>query len=171
MKEAVMKVYYLFFLASISIFGFFSGLFSSQSGLEISKIYEKKEIIRIETVSADCILMPESIDVIKVHFHEADGSGYLEYGVQEEADRLIVQEYVPASSAVKAGDDYTGSSTVTVTVPEGVTVQFYSLSGNLQAAELTADLSASTGTGDIDVTSVVGRLALESGTGKVTVGP
>ena len=166
-----MKMYYLLLLASVSFFGFFTGLFSSRSGREFSKIYEKKEIIHIETVRADCILMPESIDVITIRFDREDVKGECQYEVREEAERLIIREYIPDSAVETASDESRDKSSLSITVPQNTKVEFRSVSGSLRAEGLRADIDANTQTGDIDIASIKGNVSLQSATGKVVQNP
>lgn len=82
--------------------------------------------------------------------------------MNQEGDRLIIREKFRSNFSH-------GNAEWTLTIPDGVEVDFSTGSGNLDASNLTLDLDVKTGSGDISVRQHKGDLRGNTGSGDITL--
>ncbi len=68
-----------------------------------------------------------------------------------------------------AGRNNRGSSTWTLTVPDGLDVRFSTGSGDFRAENLQMNLKTSLGTGDVDLKRFTGDVSFSSGSGAAII--
>lgn len=131
----------------------------SQGKLNVSFTGIKK--IQISTASGNCSLTKASSSSVTVDLKHTYGDNY-NPDVKQEGDRLVIREKFKSNSS-------SGNAEWTLTIPDGVEVDFSTGSGNLDASNLTLDLEVKTGSGDISVRQHKGDLRGNTGSGNITL--
>jgi DUF4097 and DUF4098 domain-containing protein YvlB len=129
---------------------------------EISKTFEGKKRLIIETVSGDCTIKAGSSNQIEVNvvhtYRDAD------------CYEPIIRE---TPQAVRIGEEFycntRGDSRWTITVPADTKVRFSSASGNLIVEGGLSDVTAETASGNIDIEGFNGDLRIETASGDVNI--
>ncbi|MBU8933900.1 MAG: DUF4097 domain-containing protein [candidate division Zixibacteria bacterium] len=127
---------------------------------EKSWTFDKKESIRIKTISGDCIVKKSKTDRIEVE---------------------VISSYSPRNSfepkaratgrAVRLSEKMygsnSGSSTWYLSVPEGTEIEFSSASGDLIIADMKGDFSAETASGDVQIENCSGEFEFSTASGDI----
>ena len=129
---------------------------------EISKTFDGKKRVIIETVSGDCLIKAGSSNQIEVNV-------VYSYRGDDCYDPIIRE----TTNAIRIGEDFycntRGDSKWTVTVPSDTKVRFSSASGNLTIEGRLSDITAETASGDIDIRDFDGELRIETASGDVDI--
>lgn len=118
--------------------------------------------LRINTASGNCTLVKgpdSSIGVKLVHEYSDD---VFEPEVRQEGDRLFIKEHFRKNSSGK-------SPQWTITVPDGLEVNFSTGSGSLEASNLKLTLSSRSGSGEMSLTNCGGEVNASTGSGSINV--
>jgi len=124
----------------------------------ITKKFEAKDVVRIKTLSADCIVKKgggdEIILEIENNYYPEDA---FKLKTRDSGQTLKLTEKILGSCD--------GSATWILTVPQNTEIDFNSTSGGLFVSDLTADISGSTASGDYEVRNCHGRYDLNTASG------
>ena len=127
----------------------------------IEKTFDRVEEIRIETVLGGCTI-EKGGDGIEVRLEYTYDDEDFKARFREKGGALYVEEVI-------SGDDLEGESHWTIRVPAGISVEFESATGSLEASGLSGELEASSGTGSISIGDFAGELEVSSGTGDIEI--
>ncbi|UCE06332.1 MAG: DUF4097 family beta strand repeat protein [bacterium] len=157
MKKLLNVSFLITFLAS----AIFVNL-SATEKQEITKTFDKKESIDMRFVSGDCHVKRGADDKIHVHLvYRINPPDAFEPVFQEKGDKLVLKERFHDSSS--------GSSTWTLTVPNGIEIQFKSASGDFEIADLKCEIKVSTASGDVSIENSDGEFDVNTASGDVTI--
>lgn len=155
------KIIYISFLITFLVSTIFVNLFATESQ-EITKIFDRKESIDMRFVSGDCHVKKGSDEKIHVQLvYRIDPPDAFEPVFQEKGDELVLKERFHGSSS--------GSSTWTLTVPDGIEIQFKSASGNFEIADLKCEIKVSTASGEISIENSDGEFDVSTASGDVSI--
>ena len=149
-------------LLAIAVVMLFAANSFARKDRQISRTFDAKDLVRINTVSGDCIVKrgePGKIDVEVIHAMDPDD--VYEPEMRERGSSLRLTENIYGSCS--------GSSVWILTVPEGTRIRFSSASGEFQAEDLMGEFDVSTASGDIEMINCQGELELSSASGDVVV--
>jgi len=134
---------------------------------EINKTFKPKELVKIHTVSGDCVIKKGKSSEIRVNLVHTYSTDEFEPIFEEEGNTLILKEKFHHKS--KWGWNHKGKSTWTVIAPEKTNIEFSSASGDLDAAGLKSSISARAASGDITVKNFKGKLKVKAASGDIEV--
>jgi len=155
------KLRYISFLITFLISAIFVNL-SATERQEITKTFDRKESIDMRFVSGNCQLKKGTSNKIEVHLvYHIDPPEAFEPVFQEKGDELVLKERFHGSSS--------GSSTWTLTVPDGIEIQFKSASGDFEVADLKCEIKVNTASGDVSIENSDGEFRVNTASGDVTV--
>jgi hypothetical protein len=127
---------------------------------EDARSFEGIEVIRIGTISGDCIIQKGGSDKVEVEVVWS----YRPRGSFE-------PEFRERGKVLRLGEDMYGSnsgySTWTLSIPDGIEVRFHSASGGLEIEGLSGEFSCETASGDIQITNCTGEFDLNTASGDI----
>ena len=150
-------------MSKVSVFIFIGLLIFSLSSFagpkrEINREFDKKEMISLKTVSGDCIIKIGTTDKIIVNVtNEYSPRDSFEPSFRERGKELRIKEKLYGSNR--------GSSTWTITVPQGTEIDFSSASGGMMIQDYTGELRGSTASGDYELQNCKGLFYLNTASG------
>jgi len=128
----------------------------------VNKSFSGVKHIRINTAAGDCDIKKGTGANVDVELkYSYDASSYSPR-FDQSGDRLTIGE-------TRTGKDYHGGANWTITVPDGVEIDFSTGSGNLAINGLTINIDARTGSGDIQIADVKGEVDANTGSGNIDV--
>ena len=127
---------------------------------EESQSFEGIEVIRINTVSGDCVVQKGVGDKVEVEvvWSYSPRDSY-EPKMRERSKVLKLSEDMYGSNS--------GRSTWTLTVPDGIEIRFNSASGGMEIEGLTGDFSSQTASGDIRADHCKGEFDFNTASGDI----
>ena len=129
---------------------------------ELNKTFTGIRSINIETTSGDCIIKAGTTNEVVVHMiSEVVPQGAFRPEVRQSGDRLNIEEEWRGSSS--------GRVKWTLTVPEEITIDFSTASGDLSVNIPKTYLEAKTASGDITVENTDGEMELKTASGEVSL--
>jgi DUF4097 and DUF4098 domain-containing protein YvlB len=135
---------------------------SADPDREITKKFDNKERIEIKTLSASCILKKGNSDGILLEavsdYHPQDA---VELKIKDRSKVLYLTE--------KVYGHVDGSAVWTLTVPDGIEIDFKSTSGGLDISDLQGDFSANSASGGYELQNCRGRFDLNTASGSYNV--
>jgi len=140
---------------------FFSA-FVSAGEKRIEKSFSDKDRIRVKLVLGSCTIVKSGDNKIHVRLVYTYNDESFEPRFRERGHSLYIQEKF-------RGNNPEGSSNWTIEIPDGISVDVGSATGNLSFKNIDCRLRCNTGTGDIEVSNSRGELRLETGTGMIEV--
>jgi len=127
---------------------------------EESRLFEGIEVIRINTISGDCIVLKGAGDKVEVEvvwsYRPRDS---FEPKFRERGKVLKLSEDMYGSNS--------GRSTWTLTIPDGIEVRFNSASGGMEIEGLTGEFSSQTASGDIRAENCKGEFDFNTASGDI----
>ena len=145
----------------VALFGLTASAYAGRDN-EVSKTFEGKKRVIIETVSGDCVIKAGSSNQIEVHVVHS-------YRDTDCYDPIIRE----TSRAIRISEEYycntRGNAEWSITVPSDTKVRFSSASGDLIIERGISDVTAETASGDIDVRDFDGELRIETASGDVDI--
>jgi len=157
MKKLIHISFLITFLVSITLVNT-----SATEKKEITKTFDKKESIDMRFVSGDCQVKKGSSDKIEVHLvYRIDPPEAFEPVFQEKGEELVLKERFHGSSS--------GNSTWTLTVPDGIEIQFKSASGDFEVAGLKCEIKVNTASGEISIENSDGEFHVNTASGEIDV--
>ena len=109
----------------------------------MTRTFDAKERIKVSTVSGDLIIKRGGSNEIKVEVNnEYSPRDSFEPQMRESGKTLKLTERIYGSNS--------GSSTWTVTVPDGIEIDFSSASGDMSVSDMTGEFTGSTASGDFE---------------------
>lgn len=129
----------------------------------IDKSFDGKKMLKIETVSGDCIIEQINGNKIKVCLEYTLPDDCFKYIFNEHSDYLEIKEKFKKSTSCK------GYSKWTIGVPKDIEMNFNSFSGNLYVSGTRSDLKASTISGNYNLEAMEGVLNIESVSGNIEI--
>lgn len=125
---------------------------------EISKTFDAKEYVKINTVSGDCTIREGEPGKITVNvFSAVRPYENFEPEFSERTNSLVLKENMYGSCS--------GESRWEVTVPKGTRVKFSTASGNFTVEDMDGDFRAETASGDIEVHRCTGEFNISTASG------
>jgi hypothetical protein len=129
---------------------------------EITREFDAKELVKINTVSGDCIVEKGASDKITVRvLYRMDPDDSYEPRFKERGDVLKLSERFYGSSS--------GSATWEISVPEETEIDFSTASGELTIYDLKGEFSAETASGDVEVEDCEGEFEFNTASGDITL--
>lgn len=129
---------------------------------EITKNFDRKEAIDMRFVSGECHVKKGSGKKIQVHLvYRIDPPDAFEPIFQEKGDELVLKERFHGSSS--------GSSTWTLTAPDGIEIRFKSASGDFEIVDLKCEIKVNTASGDVSIENSEGEFDVNTASGDVTI--
>ncbi len=139
----------------------FLTIFSVQFG-QAQQIVEKSfngiNSIRLNTASGDCEIVKGSGSSVDIRVEFTYDPDDYEVKMDKNGSNLVLEEKFH-------GKNLRGTSEWTLTVPDGLDIDFNSGSGNLELTNLKADMKYNSGSGDAIIENVEGELDFNSGSG------
>jgi DUF4097 and DUF4098 domain-containing protein YvlB len=133
---------------------------------EVNKTFKPKEMVKIKTVSGDCVIKKGTGSEIKVHVVYTYPDDEFKVVFEEEGNTLVMKE----DFLKKEGKwSHHGKSHWTVTLPEKTKVEFKSASGDLDANGLMNGLSVKLASGDVTAKDIMGNIRIKSASGDVKI--
>jgi len=136
--------------------------FMSFAQKEVNKTFEAKEILKVSTVSGDCIIKEGTTNKIIVNLKYTYSDDCFEYDFKEGDNYLSIKEDFH-------GRNCKGESEWTITIPSNISVKFSSASGDLLLNNVDNNLSASTASGDIEIKDVGKEVEISTASGDITL--
>ncbi len=125
---------------------------------EITREFDKKELVSLKTISGDCIIKIGTTDKIIVNVtNEYSPRDSFEPSFRERGKELRMKEKMYGSNR--------GSSTWTITVPQGTEIDFSSASGGMLIEDYNGELRGSTASGDYELKNCKGLFYLNTASG------
>jgi hypothetical protein len=146
-------------IALIALVASTGALFAQKT---INKSYTGIKRIKVATASGDCEIKKSSGSSVEVMLKHTYDEGEYTPRFEQEGDRLIIGEN-------HHGNNSNGNAQWTLTVPDGIQINFSTGSGNLVAKGVDVRLDANTGSGDLEFSSMKGELDANTGSGNVEV--
>lgn len=124
------------------------------------RTFDRKDVVKINTVSGDCIVEKGEGDKITVEVINS-------YRPRDSFEPKFRERSRSLKLTERFFDSNSGSATWTLTVPEGTDIEFSSASGNLTISDLHGAFSATTASGDIELRNCAGEYEISSASGDV----
>ena len=138
-------------------FALMAGIVSAQSAL--NKSFNGVKKIKINTASGSCEITRSKDASVGVNVEHTYDSRF-EPRMEMEDDHLVIKE-------VFNGNQFHGYSKWKLTVPDNISIDFSTGSGDFTAGEISLDLDATTGSGNLTFTKVKGKVEGSTGSGDV----
>ncbi len=123
----------------------------------ISKVFEGKKIIKIYTISADCVIEKSN-----------DTKIYLDITYTYDAKKYT-PAFIEKSNYLKLKEKFNGSSKGkslwNLKIPENSEVIFNSASGDLEISNLSLNIDSNTASGDFDLKDIIGKIDISTASG------
>jgi DUF4097 and DUF4098 domain-containing protein YvlB len=134
---------------------------------EINKSFSAKEVVKIQTVSGDCLIQAGKGNKISVNLVYNYSTDYYTPTMTEEGNTLILKEEFKKRNTWTHGHNKTAKWTVTV--PEKTKIEFSSASGDLKVHNLKSELSSRTASGDVKLEGFKGTIKVKAASGDIKV--
>lgn len=132
----------------------------AQGPREISKTFEAKKLVRIETVSGDCSISRGDQNEIKVDVdYDVSPEDAFEPDFQVKTNELKIKERWHGHSS--------GRVTWKITVPGETEIMFSTASGDLVIEHLDSAIDANTASGDVRITDSKGEIEISTASGDI----
>ena len=130
---------------------------------EITKTFKDVKVVRIETVSGDCVVKKGDFDEVKVYLtYSYSPEGSFEPELVQRGTRLVLSEDFRSWRG-----NVEGESTWSLTVPDNIKIRFSTASGDLEVEDLKAEIEAETASGDILLRNVTGEFDIQTASGDI----
>jgi hypothetical protein len=127
---------------------------------EVTKTFSGIKKIRMGTASGSCVIKKGDNATVKIELkYTYDDDDYTP-SFDQQGDVLVVKEKFHSNSS-------NGSADWKLTVPDNLSIQFTTGSGDVEASGLALDLNATTGSGDFVFTGTTGDIECTTGSGGV----
>jgi hypothetical protein len=127
---------------------------------EMTKTFSGIKKIKMGTASGSCVIKKSDNATVKVELkYTYDDDDYTP-SFDQQGDVLVVKEKFHSNSS-------NGSADWKLTVPDHLSIQFTTGSGDIEASGLAMDLKATAGSGDFVFTGTTGELECTTGSGDV----
>lgn len=128
---------------------------------DITRSFEKKERIKIETVSASVEIVGAKTDKIQIEVQNRyTPAEDVENDFRESGKTLRLTERILGST--------NGEATWILTVPESIEIDFSTASGYLELSDLTGGFTVSTASGEITMSNCKGYFRISTASGNIT---
>jgi len=128
--------------------------------LEVSETFENIDRIKIKTVAGDCVISKGEGKAVTLEvINSYRPSDSFEPKIKTSGGTLRLTEEIYGSNS--------GSSTWTLTVPDGITIEFSSASGYMSVNDLSGYFEASTASGDIRLEDCSGEFEISTASGDI----
>jgi DUF4097 and DUF4098 domain-containing protein YvlB len=135
---------------------------SAVQGRKIVKTFDKKNRIKISTVSGDCIVAKGASDKIEVAVENSyTPEDNFEAEFDESGRTLFLVEHIYGSTR--------GGAKWTISTPDETEIEFSTASGRLIIRDLHGQFEASTASGDIEVSGCGGEFNFSTASGNIDV--
>ncbi|MCU0638393.1 MAG: DUF4097 domain-containing protein [Candidatus Krumholzibacteria bacterium] len=168
MKKGMTIAVAIIVLALVSTAAFATGERSVRKagGEEVHKTFAGIKSVDIGTVSGDCVVKThKSGEVIVDLYYDVEPEGSLEYKMNDRGGKLVLEEDWRNSRS----HSMSGEVVWTLTLPEGMDIEFSTASGDLTLTGPLGDIEASTASGDISVTGPVGTVDASTASGDIEI--
>ena len=160
-KGNVMKKVSMIYVISLVILLGISNLLAFGPD-NVHKEFKGKSIVKIKTVSGDCIVKKGSSDKIIVDLKSSvNPEDSFEPEFRESGKTLKIIEHWHGSSS--------GNVTWTITVPQNTEIDFSTASGDLSVYGLNSKIEANTASGEITIENSEGEFKISTASGDVNV--
>lgn len=129
---------------------------------EVNKTFDAKEILKISTVSGDCIIKEGNANNIIINLKYTYSDDCFEYEFKEGDNYLSIEEDFH-------GGNCKGESEWTIIIPSNISVEFNSASGDLELNNVDNYLNAKTASGDIEIKNVGKEVKITTASGDIIV--
>ncbi|PKK83969.1 MAG: hypothetical protein CVT49_05965 [candidate division Zixibacteria bacterium HGW-Zixibacteria-1] len=129
-------------------------------GDEVTKKFEAKKRVTVNTVSGDCIVeKSETNEITATFIQHTRPDGAMKPKFTESSSVLELEEIIRGSSS--------GDSRWIVRVPEGTKIEFTTASGSFSVEDMTGDFKVNTASGNIDITNCSGVFDINTASGDI----
>jgi len=135
--------------------------FSVVAQSEIDQTFSGINEIEVSTGSSDCVIKKGSGSDVRVQLDHTYGDKFRPT-VEKSGSKLVIRESHNNGSN-------RGEGTWTLTVPDGIELDFNTGSGDFQAAGLEIELSLNAGSGDFSLRAIKGDIDSNTGSGDLEV--
>lgn len=118
--------------------------------------------IELSTGSGDAVFVKGGGSTVELHLEYTYSDSSFEPRIRQSGSTLFLEEEF-------SGRNNRGRSTWTLTVPDGLDVQFSTGSGDVEVSNLVMDLHATLGSGDVSLSYVTGDIRFTAGSGDLTL--
>ncbi len=134
---------------------------AAAQGRKIIKTFDKKNRIKISTVSGDCILKKGTSDKIEVEVENSyTPEDHFEAEFNESAGSIHLAEHINGKTH--------GGATWAISAPDGIKIEFSTASGQLIIRGLQGEFEASTASGDIEIIDCGGEFHFSTASGNIS---
>jgi hypothetical protein len=126
----------------------------------VSKSFSGIKKIRMNTASGSCTIRKSADATVKVSVDYTYDEDRFEPRMEQEGDRLVIKE-------TYNGNSVSGRAQWTITIPDNMSFNYTTGSGDLEATDLTLELDANTGSGNLTFTNVKGNVEGSTGSGDI----
>ncbi|HMG94302.1 MAG TPA: DUF4097 family beta strand repeat-containing protein [Chryseolinea sp.] len=127
---------------------------------DVTKTFSGIKKIRMGTASGSCVITKSGNATVKVDLkYTYDDDDYTP-SFDQQGDVLVVKEKFHNNSS-------NGSADWKLTVPDNLSIEFTTGSGDVEASGLALDLDATTGSGDFTFTGTTGEIECTTGSGDI----
>ena len=151
----IMKIYLITLLALLFVF-------VAQAQEKISKSFEGVNKMSINLASGDCTLKKGATPTIRVELQYTYDNDEFKPQIEQKGSKLIIKEKFE-------GQNHSGWSKWTITIPDGLEVTVNSGSGDLTIGNLKLEIKTNSGSGDMDLSDTSGDVTINTGSGDVEI--
>jgi len=148
-------------LTGLLVFLLAANLFAGRKK-EISKSFDAKKTVRINTISGDCVVQVgdnDRIDVQLIYTYTPEDN--FEPIFRAKGENLYLEEDMTGSTR--------GNAVWTLTVPPSTRISFSSASGDFEGESLEGRINVETASGDIELTDCESDFRIETASGDIHV--
>jgi hypothetical protein len=127
---------------------------------EVTKTFSGIKKIKMGTASGSCVIKKSDNATVKLELKYTYDDDEYTPSIVQEGDVLVVKEKFHSNSS-------NGSADWKLTVPDNLSIQFSTGSGDVEASGLVMDLNATTGSGDFVFTGTSGEIECTTGSGSI----
>lgn len=135
--------------------------FSVQAQQTIERSFSGIERIRLTTASGNGLIKKGSSNEVNVALEYTYDEDDYQPEFEQRGSTLIIKEEFRRSRYTR------GYSEWTLSVPDGLEIEFKTGSGNIEIEGLTVELHASSGSGNIELTDILGNTRVNTGSGNI----
>jgi hypothetical protein len=149
------KIFFLAFLLVASVFTF-------AQEKSIDKTFNNVKSIKLTTASGDIILKKGSGSAVKLTIKYTYNESEFTPEISENGGRLTLKEELTRGN-------HSGNSTWSLELPDNVSLNISTGSGDMTISELNATVKTNSGSGDVEISNLKGNLDTNTGSGNITL--
>jgi len=156
-----MKIFKKIVVLFFTLFFIFSSYSHADNKQNITRIFSKRNTVKIQIFNGDCVVEKSDDENIQVQLEHSFPAKVFKPIFMEKKYSLVLKEKIRGSVS--------GKSTWFLKVPDNTSVLFTSASGNLSVKGLKSDVSGGTDSGNFEISDFKGKLKLNTGFGNIHI--